>query len=73
MSTLKTRGQLRGEFSIVPSWNAWVVIATIGGDETESAWGPFDNENAAHQCVHVLAARPDISSAVVVWLPPEDE
>ena len=72
MST-KTPKELRSYFSIVPSWTAWVVISTIGESEGEAAWGPFDNENAASQCVHVLAARPDISSAVIVWLPPDDE
>ena len=72
MST-KTPKELRSVLSIVPNWNAWLVIATIGEDKTECSWGPFDDENAASQCVHVLAARPDISSAVVVWLPPDNE
>ena len=73
MSTLKTLGQMRGKFSLIPHCNAWLVIAATGEDKAEYSWGPFDNENAAHQCVHVLAARADISSAVVVWLPPDNE
>ncbi len=42
---------------------------TVKTEDIECVWGPFEYRDDAESCVKVLAARDDISSAVIVWLP----